>query len=258
VGLTTGGAMIAVLRGSLGQQWLPRAVPRVGQLLPWLLGMIVLGGVALRSWRTRLLAAAAAIVPGVMWATNLLGEPNPAVDRAYDRLFWPVLIALAAAGLARIARARRRQLAFAAALAAAAVLAAVLQWRQLTSLPTDAEEATLALEWRQQLPDDAVVAYVERSGNYILTLPLYDRATKARAFPMTLDDGPLPNLARVAGPLFYYRSSVCSSPQAVARCAELERALELEPILERELGARPSMRHPYATPTVRVKLARRR
>jgi hypothetical protein len=256
--LSTGSAMLAVLRGSLGQQWLPRSVPRMGEIVPAVGAVIVLGLFALRSWRGKLIAAGAGVTVGVMWATNMLGEPNTAVERAYDRLFWPVLLALAAAGLARIARTHQRQLRLAGAIGVAAIVAGVGQFRTLTTLPTDAEEATLALSWRRQLPEGALVAYVERAENHIFTLPLYDGVTNARAFPISLGNAALPDLRRVAGPLFYYRSSVCSSPAAVARCDDLERTLELDSVLEHDFGARPSMRHTYATPTVRVKLARRR
>jgi hypothetical protein len=156
-----------------------------------------------------------------------------------------------------VARTRRRELGFAVAIGAAALGAAVAQFRTLTTLPTDAEEALLVSSWRDQLPEGALVAYVERAGDHIFTLPLYDGVTNARAFPITLGRGERPDLARIAGPLYYYRSSVCSSPAAAAACDDLERGLSLEKIFERDLVARPSMRHPYRGPMVRVKLARR-
>jgi hypothetical protein len=132
-----------------------------------------------------------------------------------------------------------------------------LQYRVLTTLPADAREARWALEWRRALPDGAVVAYVERSGTYIFTLPLYERATRARAFPIRLGDGPLPRLGKIPGPLYYYRSSVCSTPAAGGRCDELERSASLELVTERELPA-PASLYPYATPSVSVRLLRRR
>lgn len=262
VAVASGPAMLAVVRGSLGQAWLPRAGPRAVVLLqgasPMLLLAIAVLGVWTRKRRGLLLALLLALALAAMWLTNLLGHPSQAVHEAYDRLFWPALVAIAAAWLARLAHTRARALAIGSGVGLAGLALAALRWTSLTALPTDAEEARFALEWRDGLPADAVVAYVERAGERISVVPLYDGVTGPRAFPIRAGEGRLPDLAVLGGPLYYYRSSLCSSEKGRSACDALERSVKLETVAERELPARPSMRwHPYSADRVRVVLSRR-
>jgi hypothetical protein len=247
--LTSGRALLDVLHGSLGKQWLPAVWPQLARGLPWIAAAVVVVAFVARKQRVALLAVLGLGVIALIWTTNILSEPSLAVARAYERPFWPLLVALLAAVLGRLGPKR----AIAGGVALLGIAAAALQFRAMTELPTDAREARLALEWRRGLPEGAVVAYLERADHHIFTLPLYGGVTAAQPFPIRLEEPALP-----AGPSFYYRSSVCSSPTAAERCAELERALRLEPVSVHELPALPSMRwNPYASGTVRVGLFRR-
>lgn len=259
--LTSGAELLGVLSGSLGKQWLPGAAPRAAAVAqgagPFVLLVAVVLAGTLRSLRGLLLGALALVSLSLMYATDLLGEPNVAVDAAYDRLFWPVLLALGAAWAARVARNREHRRAVAVAIAVAGIVVAAVRFSTLTLLPTDSREASFAREWRETLPSGAMVAYVERAGSRILRLPLYDGVTPARPFPIAIDDG-VPALGELAGPIYYYRSSLCATDAGRSACESLERGLPLEPVIERELPALPSMRwHPYARDSVHVELSRR-
>jgi hypothetical protein len=262
VAVTSGVELLGVLTGSLGKQWLPGATPRaavIGQgVAPLaLLIVIVLAGI-LRSVRGVVLGAFAAVSLASMYATDLLGEPNVAVDAAYDRAFWPVLIALAAGWAARAARVPRHERAIAAAITLGCLGAGVLRFTALTRLPTDAREASFAMEWRDSLPEGAIVVYVERAGSQILRLPLYDGVTRARPFPVAIDQG-VPVISRLSGPIYYYRSGLCSTDAAQSACDQIVRGAELETVTARELPAAPSMRwHAYTRDSVHVALSRRR
>jgi hypothetical protein len=257
VAITSGGAMLDVLRGSLGQQWLPLASPRISAAL-WVIGATLLAALVTRSRRGTLLGGLGALAVIALLATNLVSSPSSAVARAYERPFWPVLIGLAGAVLGRIAKRRLPERAVAAGVALTAAAMAVLQFRSMTELPTDAREAQLAIEWRRQLPEKTIVAYVARVDHHIFALPLSEGVTSARSFPIMLGDDPLPDLSQLGGTLHYYRSSVCASAQARERCDQLERSLRFEPIVEHELPALPSMRwNRYATDRVKVALFRR-
>jgi hypothetical protein len=252
--LSSGGVLHDVLRGSLGAQWLPGVLPEIARGLPWIVAAMIVIALVARAKSVTLLAAAAAGALGLIWVTNILSEPSFAVARAYERPFWAVLVALVAALGVRFGRQRL----VAAGVLVAGILAAALQLRAATELPTDAREAKLAIAWRRGLPEGAVVAYVERVDHQISTLPLYEGVTAARPFPIRLGQAQPPNISELGAPVYYYRSSVCASPNAATRCAELERSVRLELVHERALPALPSMRwNPYAPGPVRVALFRR-
>jgi hypothetical protein len=257
----SGPAMLAVMRGAVGRAWGSLAGPNLPALFePFPLGAIVLAivaGVALRSPRGLLIGLTAALALAAMITLRLVGEPNPpAVTHAYFRLYWPVLILLAAAWLARALRRQPRTAA--GLLLGGGMLIAAAEWSAATSLPTDVREALWAIEWRRSLPPGAAVAYVERSELWISVLPLYEGTTPAVGFPIRLGEGDPPDLARLAGPLFYYRSSVCSGEPTRPACARFEQSLGLEAIAVRELPAIPSMSwQRFGSDRVEVALFRR-
>lgn len=267
VAVTVGPSLVRVYRGelsSLGSSFAARLVLMMRPDIP-LVAAGLIAAVVLRRWRRLLvpLVGCAAVALVARRAAQSL-EPNPAVAAAWARVFWPTLTALFASSavalfplVARVVPVSRRGVARALAVAVAglAVGASAVRWRALTRLPTDALEQSFALEWRARLPPGAIVTYLDRVGNDIMTLPLYDGAGLApRGEP--LSRGPS---ASGGAPRYYYRSSLCSLAAGAPLCAAAERGRRLERLEVRELPAIPSMRWSrYQASPVRVELARER
>lgn len=251
--LFAGPAVAEVLRGPLGQKWLPGARPRwelLGQNpLAYLLAAAVALGALMRSWRGAAVALAGAGVLATARLTDLLSDPNPALSAAHQRLFLPAALVVVATAGARLARGRDG--AVAAGLVAVSLLTLPTRL-PLTRLPTDALEAAFVRELRGTLPTGARVAYLERAGTQLALLPLYagERAP--------LGDGDAGfDLGTLPPPAYYYRSSLCETASGAPVCAALERSAPLEPVAERTLPALPSMRwNAYASSEVRVGLFR--
>jgi len=259
VAVSSGSAIAEVVHGSLGRQWLPRAVPRLSALDDHVVDAALLaavaGGASLRSWRGAVIALLGVATIAVARLTDLLADPNPLVTAAQYRLELPAALCIGAAWLARAARSPRRLRLWAPAFAGAALVSAVARFPLATWLPTDAIEARWAREWRTRIEPTAAVATVERAGRRLARLPLYsglgpDRvALSAESSPSSLTD--IPETA------YYYRSSLCSTVDGRQACDRLERGSRLELLEERELPARPSMRWlKYDTDRVRVALYR--
>jgi hypothetical protein len=262
VGVATGPALYAVIRGSLGAQWMHRAGPHLpfdGLTLPYVALSLFLGWMlgGRRGW---LAAAITFTTLMVNASTNLLSEPNPAVHAASLRLELPVLVFVAAMWVDRVARQRRFERSRFAPHVFAALLTALtlVNWTRLTRLPTDAREMQFAMEWRERLEPGSLVVYVEHGGYRNLRLPLYDQVTLASRRGISVGD-PLPDLSELEGIVYYYRSSLCVTDDAKAACQALEASAPLELVTERELPAIASMRwSPYPVERVTVGLYRRR
>ncbi|MCB9754892.1 MAG: hypothetical protein H6713_33565 [Myxococcales bacterium] len=242
VGLTSGASLLETITTSMHASFTAeRDAPR----------LVLLHAAAL----VAIIAAARRVAPARRRALLVLGALALSVSVA--RQFDPVIadymryragyfacfaptVALGLAGLVTRARPRRRAQAIAAcALALALALVAVATWSARTRVATDALESTWALEWRAGPWAAAGVVYVSGGdGMGSLALPLYTRddvpAVGVRS--ERVDDAPL------AGPLLYYRSSLCSGGRGRAACDALERRLELTrpPALERALPTIPS------------------
>lgn len=266
VAVSAGPALLDVLHGRLGRQWMPSTGFRLAEVLrggltPYFAALAI-AAIVIRHVRAWLAAGIAALALALPAATDMLSAPNEAIDAAVYRQTWPVLAAAVASLLSiaprRFPRAlRQRARSVVAGLVLAVGLAsAAWRFRPLTQLPTDALEQRWAAEWRRNLPAEASLAFVERADKRAVSLPVY--APSVQLLPLATERPPM-NFREHPGVLFYYRSSVCSSADARAYCDAVERELALDLVAERYLPARPSMRwSPYDTHSVRVALYRRR
>ena len=255
VAVISGPQVAAVLRGTLGQKWLPGTGIRwelfdhTGARLLFVL--VIALGLALRSWRGWALIVAGLCSLFLARATDLLSDPNPALTAAHQALFWPAAVTLIAVVATRLRRLRQAQRLAAAVMVVAALAASAS--RQALALPcTDALEASFVDEWKRTLPAGARVAYLERAGSQISVLPL-PAAQRAALTPLDANLA----LGALPPPALYFRSSLCSTPAGAPTCEALERGARLELLSERSLPSRPSMRwHGYLTNEVRVALYR--
>lgn len=277
-----GPSLLDVLRGPLGASWLgPEREGGPRDLPLWLVAAALVAALApvaarrapalaARRAAARTLSATAAfdlrsaarladalaLVVGVAivaWMGNLLGAAPPYVHHAYLALYLPPLTA-AAAAVAAIAGARTSlpAPAVAGAVLAAATGLHAAGWPDDTRVPTDAREGGLLRAWRDTLPPDAVVVYLERADRQIVNLPLYFRRTVRLS-----TQAPPPDLRALGGRVFYYRSGLCSTRRGRASCDALEARATLETVHEATLPAVPSFADlAYEAPTVRVALYR--
>ena len=265
VALTSGLAMRTVIFSDFGSQWMGRTRPNTLHDLwhrAWPLALVGFAAVALsrRPYRALPRVAAIAVMLLVMTGADIVTSTGSPVWilAAYTRLYLPALIAGVAAVLAAIPRSAVQSRALAVALAVLFVVAAHAMWKPLNRLPTDAIELDHALAWRDGLPTGAVVASVEYAGFYVLTLPIYSGSGSRRLASIPLDvTAPPPDLRAYGRNVFYYRASICSTPEARAYCAAVEAHNPMDPVVTYALPAIPSMRHlAYDTPTVSVGLYR--
>jgi hypothetical protein len=270
VAATTGPAMLRTLRGQLGEHWIPVAGATFGRDLrtPVLCAVaaIALGLLAARRTARAPLYGSLALL-GLLAATaigtNLVGAATRAVNAAYGYLFAPlVLFALArlvAFARGRCGRSSERWLALSVACAAGTY--AVLSARSVCTLPTDAREIAWAIEWRRALPADAAVYWVGHAQQRVVDLPLYDGARMPQPMPLApgggLDDGSGSSGAPPRGKAYYYRSSLCSTPDGREACDAFERSHGLTLVERRTLPAIASLPSlPFTQPTVDVALYR--
>jgi hypothetical protein len=270
VAMTAGPAMFATLHSPFGSQWTGGAagsqpgLARLAQVwkhLPIALAALTFVAAGARSWRrgalqaTVLLAAVAALL-----VADIVGSGSTRVwiHQAYLRLYAPAALVLLVSSLQRLMVGRWPRIASTAAVASLAVAVAATHWSAWTTLPTDAQEQELALRWRSSLPTSSRVAYVERIGRRVLTLPIYDDAPDISPTPLVLRmDGMIEDLARVGQETFYVRTSLCSTREGRDFCTQLEGRYRLTPVHEVELPAIPSMVGlGYDGPTVRTGLYR--
>ncbi len=197
------------------------------------LGGMAVAYAALGFIRNRLLAGAlaAAAIVYTTHVSNVVIEDNPLISAAHDRLFVPALVTCAAAALRGASTSWQNG--GGAVLAVVASVYALLQmpiarWRSVDSL-----ETTAALDWRQQVKGQRI-AYVGRAGRRVLFLPVYAA--------LGFDDQRIHGTRDANAPIpqYYYRSSLCSSDEGRALCADLESRWTLEPVFERTLPARHS------------------
>ncbi len=233
--------MLAVLRGSVGEHWLPQARANCAGLLhvapfalvPWAAAIAV----ARRRPESRLRALVVLVVLAVGWATWLARGEVAAVHRAYITLWAVPLLAIASSAVGRHPKVVTVVGALLGA-TAVALWAALLPAEQ--QLSTDALECQWAIEWRRGLPPDALVLYAGQGSKYVLSLPLYGSGSAVGAEGWALTGGaPLPLVDPLAGrPVFYYESSMCATPDAGGICQALRARYRLERMEERTLPGR--------------------
>ncbi len=269
--VTSGGALLQVLQGELGRSWMPRTGFRSDTLGSPLVIISALAAavplLVLRNSRGVVFFLLGSALAAVAAGTDMLSKPNPAVDAASVRAYFPVALCLAMAGVIRVLRPLQRRLrlgmpAMARRLFALPVLGIgalttaswALRFEQLAALPTDSLEAQHFIEWRRELPLDADVRYLARAGSRLLVLPLYALDGTPRARPLA-DGAGLPPIKK--RPLFYYRSSLCSTPEGRSPCARHQSSARMQLVAEATLPARSSMRwDSYQGTTLRVALYR--
>jgi hypothetical protein len=235
-----GAEVLGVLRGPLGHQYgagMNTLGPGVRS------GGLVLAVLVAAARRSSALSRALVVVTILLAAigTNLLGPATPWVYRAYLLLFVPA----ATGGLAVLLsprlvspawRAVPVGLAFAACLGSDLIAA-----RNLTAHTTDEAEAAFALRWRATLPRGAVVDYLSSAGRRVVFLPLYE-GTSGDVHPRRRSaDEPVQCAGSGNRPTYYYASSLCSTPEGQAFCAEVERRSSLHEVASAELPAQESM-----------------
>lgn len=268
VALAAGPTMARVLGGAVGRT----GSPFVARMLPQLVGKspVLLLAVGLRfvprPLRRRLVPLVALIFTLALASiAAVFLNPNPAVSAAWARVFWPALAALLAGSVTQLLPLAKRRLAVrpgqitrGAALGVGALAAvwSVTDWAAITRLPTDVREQTFAMQWREHLPPHAVVAYLARVGDAIVTLPLYPTAKDRPRGEALWSDQPVPAPGG-AGPRYYYRSSLCSTDGGASFCDKFEHQTHLGRVEALDLPAIPSMRwNRYSAAPVHVELSR--
>jgi len=211
------------------------------------------------------LVAAAGLI--VAWT---LGPGLPIwIRRGWWALELPAGVALASGllgALGSVVRRRHFDVLVAAATALIATAWFATSWPALHELPTDALEARFVDGWRDAMPQGSSVAYLQRADKSIASMPIYDCCDPRRivVHKLSAGDDQLPwvvrryaQLARNDRPVYYYRSSLCSTRPGSRACADVERHFRLEPVASTRLPARPSVPWTrYRDPRVEVGLFR--
>lgn len=219
-------AMRAVLRGTLASV-AHHEHERALTLAPVAIGLMLLCAGAIAVRRVRPTASRAAVLVLVVFAaigSNVLETNIAVVSAAYLHTFFPVALAAVASLLALI-KLRRWMV------PAAVVLAALVHTARehpLVAPTTDNHELSWCLEWRETLPARARVASVSRADRRVLILPLFGT------------DLPYAVTADAIGPNYYYRSSLCSTPEGRPFCESFESQHRLRPLATRRLPSRES------------------
>lgn len=267
VATTSGGAMIRVLDGELGARWMPATTRALGLGRAAAIGALLVALVValLAAERARgprrdlagpYAAAIALVVVAIATTTSLLGADTLAVREAYALLVAPtiaVLVALAAPFVADLARPRRISAHAIAALAlgAAALIHASAVARSTCALPTDARELAWLVALRPSLDPAVGVARLGRAGRRVLELPRLGRGARR---PI---DAAEPRAPRLPAGTYWYRSSLCATPEGHAACEAVEREHALVEVARATLPGHASQPWlPFPTASVEVALLR--
>jgi len=262
VALSSAGAVLSVLRSDLAAQWM--STQSRGGRTPWPLLIASATVAAALAVRPRTRAAVPPVALGALgvfawhYTDNYTRSGSAAwITAAYARTFTPLALAALAALLPLETSAVRWDRIRALLLGTALLLLTNWGRHTLSTLPTDVLELQRAWAWRGQLPRGARVLFVARSERYILGLPIHNGGGRdLRTLSLSVNEPP-PDLRAFGPGTWYYRSSLCTSPQAQAWCDSLERSHRLLPVFTAEFPAVPSMRHlHYTSPRVRVGLYR--
>lgn len=260
--LSSGPAMLGVLRGSVGRQWGPEVGLSLRVLASSAPALVLVGAFLVAASRQRaattLSLLGATVAAALFEVSFLVGASPPTVHHAFLAMWLVTGIALVA-GVVRDLRAPElgRIVAGIALLALVATFPA--QSRAAFTLPTDVLEARFVERLRDRLPPRSTVLYVGRSGLSVLTLPLYGgqgsaRPTDPRGWSLRVEE-PLPELGAERGPFFYYESSLCDLAEARAFCRRARERFSGRTVAERTLP----LRNPYARyvhRSLRVRLVR--
>jgi len=251
----SGAALVEVATGPFGQQWLPQAGFQP-EAPPWGWLLLAIGGLLLAIVAKRrgdVLVATGLFALTVMTAmrANLLHHASPWLDAAVMWQFAPVYVGVfAAIASGTLKSPGWNSHAFGLLLLVPALFVTSLGD---VALPTDARELRQSIEWRDEVPEHALITWVGRADERILMLPLYSSAD-VEPFPLTVGS---PRALPRTHEALYYRSSLCSTESAASACAALEATFDLEPLHEASLPAVGSLPwFPYETDSVDVGLYR--
>lgn len=209
-------SMRTALHGHLGSGFMPGA--RASLQMTWLpvaVAVAIVTGLALRFPKVGVRAWVLVAVVASAFATDVLAHDAKVVHAAHLHLFLPALIAAVSAVQPALA------------LSAVAMVHVVVE-RPLRALPTDAMELQWAMEWREQLPRNATVAVLQRAEQRLLLLPF------------TGDGLPTAVPLESSAP-YYYRSSLCFTPEGAPACVMFESTHTLRPIAVRRLPSIASL-----------------
>ena len=224
--------------------------------LAWLLvGFVAVIGIVRVRARLATAIGVAIVVSAIERVVNNLGSsPSFVPQYAWSLLFAPAVVAAIASAVGCLPRPVRSNVWAASVFAVLGFAHAARIRVPWTALPTDAREQRWITSWRASLPARARVTFLRVTGRQWFEVPVF---AGAAARGVVASEG-VPRDTAGPEPLFYYRSSLCSSSrEAVAFCEEWEQSLHLERVRETTLSAHPSMTDlPYQFDSVRVGLYR--
>jgi len=264
IAAAAGPAIFEVLGGATGAHYVPELRRGSHQELNQGLAILLAVGIAVavtRAWRGRWPLRAALVLVVFVAATagtSLLNVDVDWVRAAHARMFLATAIAAFVVVVSPVLRRGRYRRAAPALVVALGLANAAAHRRWVTELPTDALELRLALSWREDMASGSRLVALETAGVTAVDLPFYSPHRDWRAPVVGLDarDAP-PALGSFGDGVYYYRSSLCSTPLGHGWCDALEQTATLEPVDVHELPARPSTHAcVYDSPTVRVGLYR--
>jgi len=193
------------------------------------IGLALLVPRATRRFAAPMLAAIVAVAAAIV--TNVVQLDTPVVSAAYLHLFAPALLGGIAGLAALVARPK-----IVAAVIALIALGHVWSERRIVALPTDARELDWWRTLRDELPNDAQVATIDRVGSRVLFLPLF--GTRMPRTVRIEDDG---RAWFGPGPRYYYRSSLCVTAEGAARCERFEQTHRLREVSRRTFPSLASL-----------------
>ena len=269
VAVTALPGVLSVLHGELGQSWVgnrhghsmmsfyPDKILRA--LSPWLGGLVVLLATVRRPTRLlpRMLVCFAVVAVASMTDVVTPSGTRAVVSWAFYAQHLPVILAVFAAALSDLPRARAHAVALGVLLALGGVALAARSYRSSVEMPTDARELTALLAWRDRLPAGASVTSLARAGRHVLAFPLYPSIDPRgrHLSELRVADGLMPTLRGTD--TYWYHSSLCSTVEGRPYCNAIERGLSLEPVATAVFPAMWSLSHlPYDAARVPVGLYR--
>jgi hypothetical protein len=261
--IVSAGVIFSVASGGVGDQWLPDVMSRVPESrIKWGLTVGIVGGalIALAARRRRpgfVRGCAFFTVLAAAFGTHLIGAVGPIIVTAYLLLFLPAFVAALGTGIGGGLRTRRHVVGASAALLAAALVSGAVRADALLEVPTDAREQAFLLREREALPDGATVAFLGSVGpRRRLHVPFYGECGDGGVTAVQLaSDTTERDLTLLARPVFWYRSSLCSTEDGRAFCDAMEARYRFRPMATTDLVAIPSMEGlGYMDETVHVEI----
>ncbi len=238
IAITSGAALVAVAEHvARGDTFRPRA------FLPGAAGAVVLVAFAIacvRLPRARWLAIVAAIFLAVLFVTRKNYAQSDLWLASYDRLYLAVPIVAVAACIPPTWLARRSVTA--ALIAVPLVALGVWGPFVLGGRTTEQLEYSWIRRWLTTLPPECRTTHVAFAARHNLLLPTYVASARANRMFVRIDARQPVNVAQALGApgcAFYLRTSLCSTTGGRAACDDVERQLDLEPIVRTSFPAVP-------------------